>query len=138
MECLCHKWPRIYSTCKHFPVLPSFITYHRMCIYIDTTDATSGAGTAYPFGAPAFTFGFNVVRVTRSLFDVCVLLMCACPFVLFLLAIVLSVLLRYTDYDYPVGIFQLFLPIINVQSFNILFENSKQKLYVKLVFNCCY
>ena len=29
--------------------------------------------------------------------------------VLFLLAIVLSVLLRYTDYDYPFGIFKLFL-----------------------------
>ena len=32
-----------------------------------------------------------------------------CPFVLFLLAIVLSVLLRYTDSDYPFGIFKLFL-----------------------------
>ena len=33
------------------------------------------------------------------------------PFVLFLLAIVLSVLLRYTDSDYHFGIFKLFLPI---------------------------
>ena len=32
-----------------------------------------------------------------------------CPFVLFLLAIVLYVLLRYTDSDYPFGIFKLFL-----------------------------
>jgi hypothetical protein len=31
-----------------------------------------------------------------------------CPFVLFLLAIVLSVLLRYTDSDYPFDIFKLF------------------------------
>jgi hypothetical protein len=31
-----------------------------------------------------------------------------CPFVLFLLAIVLSVLLRLTDSDYPFGIFKLF------------------------------
>jgi hypothetical protein len=31
------------------------------------------------------------------------------PFVLFLLVIVLSVLLRYTDSDYPFGIFKLFL-----------------------------
>jgi hypothetical protein len=30
--------------------------------------------------------------------------MVVCPFVLFLLAIVLSVLLRYTDSDYPFGI----------------------------------
>ena len=34
-----------------------------------------------------------------------VLLIVVCPFVLFLLAIVLSVVLRYTDYDYPFGIF---------------------------------
>ena len=33
----------------------------------------------------------------------------SCPFVLFLLAIVLSVFLRYTDSDYPFGIFKLFL-----------------------------
>ena len=32
-----------------------------------------------------------------------------CPFVLFLLAIVFSVLFRYTDSDYPFGIFKLFL-----------------------------
>jgi hypothetical protein len=32
-----------------------------------------------------------------------------CPFVLFPLAIVLSVLLRITDSDYPFGIFKLFL-----------------------------
>jgi len=31
-EYLCHKWPRICSTChKHFPVLSSFMTYHRVC-----------------------------------------------------------------------------------------------------------
>ena len=84
----------------------------------------SGVGTAYPFGAPVFTLGFSVFHVTRSLFDEYVLLMFVCPCVLFLLAIVLPVL-RYTDSDYPVGIFQLVLPIINVQSFNILFENKK-------------
>ena len=47
------------------------------------------------------------VRVTRSL----VLYVCfvdlVCPFVRFLLAIVLSVLLRYTDSDCPLGIFKL-------------------------------
>jgi hypothetical protein len=32
-----------------------------------------------------------------------------CPFVLFLLAIVLFFLLRFTDSDYPFGIFNLFL-----------------------------
>jgi len=35
--------------------------------------------------------------------------MVICPFVLFLFAIVLSVLLRFTDSDYAFGIFKLFL-----------------------------
>jgi hypothetical protein len=39
---------------------------------------------------------------------------CRSLFVLFLLAIVLSVLLRYTDSDYPVGIFKLFLGQYNL------------------------
>ena len=58
----------ICSTCrKHFPVLSSFTTYYRVCKYINTTGATSGAGTAYPSGASEFTPGFSGVRVTRSL-----------------------------------------------------------------------
>ena len=64
---------------------------------------------AYPSGAPEFTAAFSGVRVTRSV----VLCVCfvdrRCPFVLFLLVIVLSVPLRYTDSDYPFGIFKLFL-----------------------------
>jgi hypothetical protein len=59
MEYLCHKWPRICSTCcKHFPALPSFMTYHRVCNEINTTGATSRTGTAIPSGAPVFTPGF--------------------------------------------------------------------------------
>ena len=46
------------------------------------------------------------VRVTRSL--VLYVLFCRSLFVLLLLAIVLSVLLRCTVYDYPFGIFKLF------------------------------
>ena len=43
---------------------------------------------------------FNGVRITRSLaLSVCFV----CPFVLFLLAIVLSVVLRYTDSDYALS-----------------------------------
>ena len=76
---------------------------------INTMDVTSGAWTAYPSGAPKFTPGFSWVCVTRSLVlyvyfvDRC---LSFCPF---LLAIVLSVLLRFTDSDYPFGIFKLFL-----------------------------
>ena len=64
------------------------------------TGATSGTGTAYPYGAPEFTLvlvGF--VQLDLWLY-VYVLLIVVCLFVLFLLAIVLSVLLRYTDSDY--------------------------------------
>ena len=53
-------WPRICSTCrKHVSVLSSFMTYHRVCNYVSTTDATSGTGTAYPSGAHAFITGFK-------------------------------------------------------------------------------
>jgi hypothetical protein len=46
----------ISSICrKHLPVLSSFMTYHRICNQIDTTGATSGAGTTYPSRAPEFT-----------------------------------------------------------------------------------
>jgi hypothetical protein len=34
-----------------------------------------------------------------------------CPFVLFILVIVLSLLLRYTDFHYSFGIFKLLLPL---------------------------
>jgi len=74
----------------------------------NTTDATSGAGTAYPSGAPEFTPFFSAVRVTRSL--VLFLMFCRSLFVLFLLAIVLSVL-WYTDSDYPFGVFKIFFDI---------------------------
>ena len=63
MEYLCHKLPRICSTCrKHFPVLSSFMTYHWVCNQINTTDVTSGAGTAHSSGAPEFTPGFQWAR----------------------------------------------------------------------------
>jgi len=34
------------------------MTYHRVRNYINTTGATSGAGTAYPSGAPESMIGF--------------------------------------------------------------------------------
>ena len=51
-----------------------------------------------------------------------VLLIFVCPFVLFLLVIVLSVLLRYTDSDYPVDILKLFIFLGNtIKLTNLLF-----------------
>ena len=67
---------------------------------------------------------FNGVPVTRSLVLYVCLLIVVCPFVLFLLAIVLSVLLRYTDSDHgSFGIFKLFLNE-SVRHFNFLSGNN--------------
>jgi hypothetical protein len=53
--------------------LTYFMTYHRLC---NTTGVTSGAGIAYPSGAPDFT---PVFRVTRSLvLCVCFVDRCLC------------------------------------------------------------
>ena len=65
--------------------------------------STSGAGTAEHFQSTWDHPVFSGVRVTRS-FALCMFCRC-CPFVIFLLAIVLSVL-RFTDSDYPFGIFK--------------------------------
>jgi hypothetical protein len=46
--------------------------YHRVCNYINTTGAISGAGTAYPSGVPELIPVFSGVRVARSL------VLCAC------------------------------------------------------------
>ena len=65
--------------------------------------ATSGAGNLHPSGAPELTPGFSGVRVTRSLV-LCVCFVDRClSFCTFLLAIVLSVLLRFTASDYLFG-----------------------------------
>ena len=55
----------------------------------------SGAGTAYPSGAPKFTPGFE----WDSCYSIFSFMCMFCPFILFLLAIVLSVLLPYSDSD---------------------------------------
>jgi hypothetical protein len=77
----------------------------------DSKSATSGAGIAYHSGAPEVTRPvYSGFRVTRSIVFMCnVFQIVVCPFVLFLLAIVLSVLLQFTDSDYSFGIFKLFL-----------------------------
>ena len=111
----------------NIPVFSSFTTYHGVCNQINTTGVTSGAGTAYPSGAPEFTPGFQwgscysifsfICMFSRSLFDLLPFFfwpLCCLSFFdirilitsfWYLLAIVLSVLLRYTDSDYPFGIF---------------------------------
>ena len=104
--------------------------------------STFEAETTYPSGAPEFTPGFwrgssysvfsFMGMCCRSLFVLlCIFVwpMC-CLFFLdirilitslwYLLAIVLSVLPRYTDSDYPFGIFKLFFGSIKSQHFCLL------------------
>ena len=79
-------------------------TLHIINLYLtkkSLTGVTSGAGTVYPSEAPG-------VRVTRSLV-LCVFFSSLFVFLyFFFLAVALSVLLRYTDSDYPYGVFKLF------------------------------
>jgi hypothetical protein len=77
---------------------------HRVCNYSNTTGATSGAGTVYPSREAEFTPVFSGVRVTPSL----IIFAMFCRSLFVLLVIVLSVL-RFTDSDYPFGIFKLFI-----------------------------
>jgi len=58
---------------------------------------------------PYFSCVSVLWSTTYNFVIVYVLWIAVCPFVLFLLAIVLSVLLRYTNYDYLFVIFKLFL-----------------------------
>ena len=53
----------------------------------------------YPYGTPELTSGFSGVRVARSIVY-CVVFVDSC------LSLVIAVfVLRFTDYDYPFGIF---------------------------------
>ena len=60
-------WP-LWNICV---ILSTFMTYHRVCNYINTTGATSGAEIAYHSRAYEFTPVFSGVPVPRSL-DLCV------------------------------------------------------------------
>ena len=98
----------------HFPVFSPFMPYLRVCNKINPTGATKGAGTAYPSGAQEFTPVFSGIRVTRSLVLCVSLWIVVCPFLLFLLAVMLSDLLRYADSNQRLGIFKLFLISSNI------------------------
>ena len=77
------------------------LTFNRL-LHLRRVTLVGHTGTAYRSGAPEFTPVFSGVRVTPSLV-LCVVL-CRSLFV-----ILLSVLLRLTDSDFPFGIFKLFL-----------------------------
>ena len=110
LEYLCHGWPRMCSACHgHVQVLSLLVNYPQICWWIDFTDAAGGVGAACRSGAPGFAPGFWWGSCCSIFGFECVF--CGSLFVLlsfFLLAIVLFVF-RFTDADYPFGIFKLFL-----------------------------
>ena len=75
-------------------------------ISIYTTAATSGAGTAYSSGESEFTPGFcwgSCYTISSFMCKLLQIVVCSC--VIFLWAIVLPVVLRFTAADYLFGIF---------------------------------
>jgi len=88
------------------------------------TSATSGAGTVTLPEHLSSPLVFSGVHVTRSL------VLCVC-FVdhFWLLAIVLSVLLRFKDSDYPFG-------ILKLSTFFIYTEHQKKcNIFIFYIFN---
>ena len=71
---------------------------------------------------------FHGVRVARSL--VFCVLFCRSLFVLILLAIVLSVLLRFENSDYPFGVFKIFLDRKTDELLNLLVYSGKYFFYI--------
>jgi hypothetical protein len=82
--------------------------------------STCGAGTAHPSGAPDFipSFEWGLCYFVFSI--MCML----CRSLFFLLVIVLSVLLRFMDSDYPFGIFKLFLPKLELKYCPLNFNSA--------------
>ena len=85
----------------------SFITYHRILNTSNMTGVSDVAGTANSSGGPEFTTCIqwcSFYLISSFVYIICGSLLSFYPF---LLAIALSVLLRFTDSDYPFGIFKL-------------------------------
>jgi len=100
----------LYKIIHH--TLSSFMTYHRVCNKSNKTGATRGAGSAYPFDAPEFT---PVLSIAQSLVF-CVAL-CRSLFVLlplFFVHFMVCPSSSYGFYDYPFGVFKLFLHLSSV------------------------
>ena len=95
---LCHKLPRICSVCRnYYPVLSSFITYHRICNKSNTTGASCGKWTTCLYRAPGLTsWGFVLQSTWVDLLGVRV----ARSFVVFRFVIVLSIFVWFTASDY--------------------------------------
>ena len=109
-----------------FPVLSPFMTFHLVCNQI-----TRQVPLVEQFSSPRFLVGFVLIDLQ---FYVYILQIVVCPFVLFLLATVLSVLLRFTDSEYPFGIFKLFfLPYYKCKATSIIVNAYTTPIATKIV-----
>ena len=108
--------PLIINTSRFFP--------HSRLItgYVSMTGITCGAATTYPSGAREFNPSFQWCSCYSIFSFMCMFFVLFVPF---LLAIVLSVLLRYTDSDYTFGIFKLIV-------FNLYHSISNGGLMVRI------
>jgi hypothetical protein len=91
------------------------MTYIRMCNQTNTTGATSGAGTAYPSGAPEFTPGF-VWGSCYSVFS----FICMLRRLLFVLLSFFDIRILIT----PFGIFKLFFLLMMAIRVNKLIDEG--------------
>jgi hypothetical protein len=97
--------------------------------YSNMTCANSGAGAAYPSGVPECTLGCLWASCCSMSNFLCnFLLFVVGLFVIFYIALVLSVVLKFMASDYPFGIFNLFYR--NYHS--LLFKNIKYKKRVMM------
>ena len=131
----CHKWPQL--CCKHSPVLSTFMTYHRVCHWNNSTGATSGGGTAYTSWAREFIPGFNWGSCC-AIFSFCVVFCLSfCPF---FFAIVLSIFLWFTASGFPFGIFKFLAITVSVLWFTAfdytfgIFKRLTIALYILIWF----
>jgi hypothetical protein len=117
------KWKSCFNKNQNYIISTMVAIYYPRILI--SMGATSGSGTAYPSGAPGIIPGFSGVLVTRSLCIVYALQIVVCPFVRFVLAIVLSVLfdlrilitsLVSSNSSY---IYYLFISVVNVLCLSI-------------------
>ena len=102
--------------------------YHKrysFSFHINTTGVISGAATDKPSGAVAFTpmFQWDSYCPIFSILCSIILSSIGCPFALFLLAIVLSVLPLFTASGYPFWYLQAFLIHVRRSSLYFKFNN---------------